>query len=49
MDRDSIEMNLGRISQHITTSTNIKAYFQLYANQHTKYYALGMMLNYILR
>lgn len=42
-------MNLARISQHLTTSTNLKAHFQLYSNNKSKFYALGMMLNYILR
>jgi len=42
-------MNLARISEHLSTATNLKAYFQLYSNNNCKFYALGMMLNYILR
>ncbi len=41
-------MNLARISEHLTAA-NLKALFQLYASNKCKFYALGIMLNYILR
>lgn len=48
-DRENIELNLRKMSQHLSSVTNFKAYFELYANSRCKFYALGMLVNNLLR
>lgn len=49
MDEETIQVNLGKISQHMSSVNNFKTYFQQYANTKCKFYALGLMLNHLLR